>query len=478
MTLGGSISASRHTARVLDLLDRLGPFVAILIMAGLALRFHQFNRPCEWDDVYVRAAQVLASGGQVYDEVPTYTYPPFMAWLALPFAALGVVAGRILWFAVNVACLVGMVHLAWRWVYPRQLTAEAPASQRLERWAVFAFGLFLGGRALTISILHHQTDLVFGLLVFAGIDQWIKGRALVAAVGFGLAAAMKCTPLLWLVFFLWSGPRPAALVVGLTAIAANLLPSLTHPGTEGTWLGAWLNQVLLNVMRPGSFPGQWNVDVMTNQSLAGSVYAWLTTTWSWDASGFQPLPRAIPLASPLVAKLLVYGTGLTLLIGSLRWWPWRRLTRETRAPIGILNVEPTDDPRSGLEPVLQASMVLMLMLLLSPMSHKTHFGLLLVPGFALGRLWLTQPTRGSYLALAALAVLQIGSLRLWSMSLGHWASWHGAQMLSTLVMLLACWHGLAQLRAWPTLHMGPAVPTRTVGRETSARPTAPTRRAA
>jgi hypothetical protein len=404
-------------------LDRLAPWIVLATFVGLAIPFHRLNRPCEWDDVYLRAAKVLQAGGPLYSEVPLYTYPPFMAWLAIPFTWMPVLASRALWFALNVGCFGGMVWLAWRWIYPPTESRTLTEAERWRRWAVLGFGLLLGGRAMTNSILHHQTDLVFGLLVFVGIDQLLKSRSSAAAIAFGLAAAMKCTPLLWTVFFLWSGPRRAALLVLLTAIVANLLPNVTHPTEHGTWLGGWLHHVLLNVLRPGAYPGQWNVDVITNQSLAGSCYAWIKSTWSWDAAGFHLHLRETGLISPLIAKLIVYGTGATLLLVTLRRLSWQPLAcAETRPPT-----------------VTQCAMILLLMLLLSPMSHKTHFGLLLVPGFALGKAWMEGRSRALGLTLAVVVFLQIGSLRAISVPLAHFASWLGAQMLTTVALLAGCW---------------------------------------
>lgn len=404
-------------------LDRIAPLVVLATFAGLAIPFHRLDRACEWDDVYLRAALVLRTGGHLYSEVPLYTYPPFMAWLAIPFTWMPVLVSRVLWFAINAACFAGMVWLAWRWVYPAAKNQTLTDAERWQRWAVLGFGLLLGGRAMTNSILHHQTDLVFGMLVFVGIDQLLKSRPSAAAVALGLAAAMKCTPLLWVVFFLWSGPRRSALLLLFTAIVANLLPNLTHPTEHGTWLSGWLSHVLFNVLRPGAYPGQWNVDVITNQSLAGSVYAWIKSTWSWDAAGFHLHLRETGLISPLAAKVLVYGVGAALLLVTLRRLTWQ-------PPASAETTPPS---------VTQCAMILLLMLLLSPMSHKTHFGLLLVPGFALGRAWIEGRSRSLGLPLAVVMVLQVGSLRMLSVPLAYFASWLGAQMLTTVMLLVACW---------------------------------------
>jgi hypothetical protein len=408
-------------------LDRWAPWVFAAVLVGLGVKFLQFGKRSEWDDVYLDAAGSIAQQGPLYGEFSVYTYPPLTAWLAIPFTLLPPLSSRLLWLAINVVCFVGMIRLAWRWVYPAGSDQGLSDADRWKRWAVFAFGLLLGGRAMTNCMLHHQTDLVVGVLVFLGVDLVLKSRPTLAAVPIGLAAGLKCTPLMWLAFFFWTGPRRAGLLVGLVAVAANLLPDLTHP-TPGTWLGAWLNGVLFNTLETNKYPGQWNVDPMTNQSLAGSFFAWIVTTWTWDAGGFQYHPLSTPRLSPTAAKGLVYGIGLSLMLVSflrLRWAPLS--SKSPRTPTAV-----------------ECGMVLCLMLLLSPMSHKTHFGLLLAPGFALGGLWMENRTRWMTATLAIVLALQVVSLRAVSVPLASLASWHGAQMLSTMGLLVGCWIALAQ----------------------------------
>ena len=411
------------SGRWLSRLDRFAPLIAIAIFVGLGVKFMSFRHKSDWNDVYLHAATLMSEGRPLYSEFTLFTYPPFMAWLAIPLAKLPPVPSRAAWLAVHLFCFVGMVRLAWSWIYPRIPTAQLTDAERWQRWAVFAFGLLLGGRAMTNCMLHHQTDLVVGLIVFLGIDRVLKNRPSAAAVWFGLAAALKCTPLLWVALFCWTGPRRAAVIVVGVAVAANLLPNLTHPLPSGTWFGQWLSQVLFNTLEPNKYPGQWNVDVMTNQSLAGSFYAWLTTTWSWDASGFSFRHIPQPLLTAKTAKLLVYAIAFTLMFVSLMRLPWAELKSRLWKPSNVFH----------------CSMILCLMLLLSPMSHKTHFGLLLVPGFALGRAWIDNRSRLLTLALGAVLFLQIVSLRAISVPLASLASWYGAQMLSTAGLLISCW---------------------------------------
>src|SRR5205085_1098560 len=101
------------------------------------------SRPTEWEDVYLRGAQNLRTGGALYGPTEPYTYPPFMAWASIPFTALPRMPARIAWYLVSFACLVAMACWAWKLVRTEtagSLTAQDPWS----RTSVCAIGLFLG----------------------------------------------------------------------------------------------------------------------------------------------------------------------------------------------------------------------------------------------------------------------------------------------------------------------------------------------
>ena len=68
----------------------------------------------EWQEVYIRAAGRLLHGGDIYRFEDGYSYPPFMAWLTIPFTALPAIISRAVWFGINVGCLIAMWQLAWR----------------------------------------------------------------------------------------------------------------------------------------------------------------------------------------------------------------------------------------------------------------------------------------------------------------------------------------------------------------------------
>src|SRR5262249_40594539 len=67
---------------------RTHPYTAATVVAfGVLAVTFCLRQDSEWDEVYVRAAQRLRQGQDLYERRDGYLYPPFMAWAALPFAS-------------------------------------------------------------------------------------------------------------------------------------------------------------------------------------------------------------------------------------------------------------------------------------------------------------------------------------------------------------------------------------------------------
>jgi hypothetical protein len=92
------------------------------------------------------------------------------------------------------------------------------------------------------------------------------------------------------------------------------------------------------------------------------------------------------------------------------------------------------------------SLVLILMLLLSPMSGRTHFGILLLPTFCLVRFTAAVGDRLTAFILAAVALLVLPPYRYLVPANIHGALlWAGATTVATLLLWIGCirvlWRG-------------------------------------
>jgi hypothetical protein len=398
-------------------------FFAVLGLPFL-LRAHS-----EWDDVYIRASRELLAGRPIYTPGAGYVYPPFMAFAAIPLTFLSQQFERLAWFIVNVVSLVFIVRWTWELSGGRQIQAQG--TQKSEHMA-FLLGLGCALRYAVDCFAHQQTDILIAALVIGGCVNLGRMRPFLASTAFGLAAGMKCTALLWCFYLAWVGRWRAAIWVGVVAVGINLLPNLLGPSPgSGMWLADWVKESLAPKGGPASYPGDWYSDMIYNQSIAGGVNRWLLTTWTWNKAGLAVIDRSGPL-SPQTVKLVLFLLEMAIVVIGIT------------AASGRYGKSSAGQP-SGSSNSLLYSMVLILMVLLSPMSSKPHFCTLLLPGFCLARIAMRRKESWPLVCLAMAAVsgcLGISGLvggRLASLSL-----WYGNVTWSALFLYAGCCWAIRQ----------------------------------
>ncbi len=393
--------------------------VLLLIVAVVFCR----RQDSEWEQVYLTAAAHLSKGEDIYRIQNGYLYPPFMALIALPFLSFPAPLPRLLWFSINAVCLVALIRWSWRLAGGERLEGceGAPTSERLAA----LLGCLCGISYLQNCLAHQQTDIVIGAMLAGGCLLLGCGRPILAASALGLAAACKCTALLFAPYLLWRGRPWAALWLLVVAGGVNLLPNLAGAAPSGqSWFEEYASRFLMPLTASDHYIGTWGSDPVYNQSLTGLGQRWCTTAWTWKATDCT-IETSSPRLRPQTLRVCVYGVELSLLAAVLVI---------CGRPFRSLN-EDTDGGRQALE----CSMVLLLMLLLSPMSSKAHFGTLIVPGFCLARAAIPSRRR-LFKAILAGAVL-LGLLcnkdplgeRLYTLSL-----WYGVVTWQTLLLLAGC----------------------------------------
>jgi hypothetical protein len=412
-------------------LSRVRPHAApiglsVLLLSTLAtyLCLRQDN---EWERVFVPAAARLWTGDDLYSADGRYQYPPFTAWLTLPWVGLSHGASRIAFVAVSLICTVSLLGCAWC------LTGVGTRARPAARWAVAA-GSCCGLFYLFNCLVHQQTDVVIAALLIGGCLALQVGRPIAAATGFGLATAMKCTPLLFAPYLVWRGRPLAAAWLVVVALGVNFLPDLvSHPREGGTWLGAFAGRLLSPLGRADHVPGSWGQwsEVLYNQSLAGAAQRWSLTVPQWDADRVRIVDNGSSVAPGSIRMaLLAVEAVLLLLAASL-------VGRHFRAS--------ADPDRETLE----YGIVLCLMLLLSPMSSAAHFCTLLLPGMGLARRFVVSRDRILLVLLAAaLSAAVLSNKDLIGQKFYTMALWGGCVMFNTLFLLVA---SLRELSRSPAL---------------------------
>jgi len=348
--------------------------VGIVYFVANGLRFLLIHRS-EWDEVYILAGQRLAAGQEMYhaskQNPHVFSYPPFMALLALPFALLPAHVERGIWFLINVAAICFMGVMAWTISGgPRLIGRRWDGKEYL----ILLLGVLCAIRFIQDGLDHQQTDLVIAALLLGGCAAILRERFFIAATVIGVAAAMKCTPLLFFGYFVWRRKWAAAGWLIVVAVVCNLMPDLvSRPPGGGWWVGDWFHNLIRPMGAAGYRPGDWYTSVIFNQSLSGAMYRFCETSWSVvRGDNLVAMDRAGALGAGIL-KMITYAIEGIVLGGAL--WAFIKKGGATA--------------RVGLE----CSVVLLLMLLISPVSSKPLFCTVLLPGLILARLAVEKKNR-------------------------------------------------------------------------------------
>lgn len=385
----------------------------------------------EWEQVFVYSANVLLHGGDIYAPGINqfqlnhpFTYPPFHALLAIPFTFLPQLASRLGWLIVQFIALDALWILSWKISGGRPLNrGRWNATEAL----ICILGLLAGMRYVQGAFGHQQSDILIDALLVAGCYAWQRRRDFLAATAWAAASAFKGPPLIMSLYLAWRGRWLAAIWTILLALALNLVPDLIDHAPHGIWLTQWYTRI---VKPTNTEIGAWYVDVTINQSIAGAAHRFFTTGWQLSDHQLVVTPNK-EIISNKAQKLIVYALDAALLAAAAIG-----MTRPLRRP--------ADSESAGLE----CALMFILMLLLSPMSHKTHFGILILPGFFVARAAVEKRDKVS-IACLAICTICIGMLDHFHAPFGDLFAWFGNVTIGTTALGIACWFILLKAQRSP-----------------------------
>ena len=174
-------------------------------------------------DVYRLAGQVLLDGGNFY-QLPgplQFLYPPFAALLAVPLAVLPLALVQVAWTVAGALMIVAVLHRWGQTGWRLSLWSAAVAYAVLPVSQTFAFGQ-LGILLVALVAL----DLAPGPRVLPG------KRLLPEGVLTGVAAALKLTPMIFVLYLLAVRRWRAALTATISAGACTVLAAVILPGAS------------------------------------------------------------------------------------------------------------------------------------------------------------------------------------------------------------------------------------------------------
>ncbi|MFL6513408.1 MAG: glycosyltransferase family 87 protein, partial [Chthoniobacterales bacterium] len=237
----------------------------------------------------------------------------------------------------------------------RRLVAPAFCLGRMSVFWVMALAIILNFR----FILRDQAELGFNTaiaaMIWLGIYLWRRNRDLLGGFSLGLAIAIKCTPAIFLAYFLWKRQWRIAVYAGVAALLFTLTPALFQgPAFWTRHMQTWVINATHGITGSGSGFEANEIYRLTNLSLRPCLMGYVTRLPTIAIRAYEPLPLSFLNFSRPVATAIV-DTILIGLAGIFMWW--------SRQPVRL-----RQDPRL----LWEFAATGVLMLLFSPITWSQH----------------------------------------------------------------------------------------------------------
>ena len=334
--------------------------LATVLFVGGSVRF--FQKVSQGSTAYNRWRSDVTRLWDRPGELGTFPYPTIGAMLMLPTASVSPMAGAVGWQVAKGVSLAAVLFFCLRLVGgDESLKGQGP---------IALLTVCVGARYILDDLTHGNINLFVCLLATGGIYAFVRGKDVMAGLLLGLATAVKITPALLIVYFLYKRQwkLTIAAVIGL-ALFLIVVPVLAQgPGPAWSQFVNWYAYyVEPYVVRGEVFSTQ------INQSLPGVLYRLSVHSPAIERSG-----EAVNLLNITheQARWLIRAVSAVILIG---------LGYLFRAKI---------TSRGSLGQVAEYGLVLLAMLILSERSWKAHYVTVMLPAAVLAAgLWAKELSR-------------------------------------------------------------------------------------
>jgi len=328
---------------------RYGPWLALLVAA--VAYYPRFAKP-GGIALYSHAGSCLWQQQPLQQCVLEFTYPPAFAFVMIPFIALSATAQTIIWYIVTLGCTVLCCMLSEK-IALRMIPGPWPA--REITWLRIV-GVFLSLKFILAVYENQAYDLLILPFILLGTLALVDKRDVLGGASLAIAAAMKVTPLIFLPYLILRRKFIAAGIFALVLVAFSFMQDafLAPQGSSHGYFMTWINDIAApGIFEKGSTAKLpfWDGVNIYNLSLRGA------------------LARAVYLTDYQQYFLEILRGTQIVFIGL----------------IGILILYST---RSNALVPVEVCLLIIAMLMLSPMTSRTHFVNLILPYFLLTAAWL------------------------------------------------------------------------------------------
>jgi alpha-1,2-mannosyltransferase len=360
-------------------------------------------------NVYYHAAGEVMGGGDPYqhslgDWTP-YIYPPLLAELIVPLALLPLPVAAYLWFLISAASIVAAAWMSASLADDKRGPA-APDQHVTEstawRLAMGACAVVLVLRFVLDSFNLGQVNAVVAALAVAHIYLYARDRKALSAVALVVAVSIKLIPALLLLYHI------AKLRLKFAAVCAALLVAVTA-----------LSFLPFGPRGTDAFQTFWNRTVKNEQG------------YDFADSGNQSLRGGI-------ARLAGQSNERTLSRESESRRPGDAATLLISIVLLALAVFAAVRARSELA---AAAPFFCCLVLLSPLSWKAHYVILILPVARLLSLAKTSGKARNWIAVtlgAAFVLFNLTSPHVIGLATAEWADAHSLIFAGALLVFIAC----------------------------------------
>jgi hypothetical protein len=297
-------------------------------------------------NVYYFASRQVLSGRSPYEARlgawTPYLYPPLLAELMMPLALVPLPVAAYIWYLVNLVALASGAAMSASLACFGQPSKDRPwmfgKDSFLPQYvAGIGCAIVLGRFALDCFAMG-QVNPIVTFLAIAHVYFYARDRKGLSAAALAFACVLKITPLLFIIYHLARGRIRYAVVCSALIGSVALVSFAALGGSATTAAGAFYHQTIQN--------GQgFDLSFSGNQSLRGAEAR------LFGESGEQSRKTTDPLVAGLSVGFLLVAAWKTRAVGN----------------------------KGALNEAVVAAPFFCLLVMLSPLSWKNHFVMLLLP---------------------------------------------------------------------------------------------------